>query len=382
VRKLRILQAFDIFNIPHGGGTVDIIYRLTRELSSRGHRVALCFGEHELDEDLAIQADANLVNLRSYFNKHGVYLMPGLFSLDVRQFDVIHLHCYRSFMNAVLCSKAKRHGIPFIIDAHGSTVQSRTRKQMLHSLYDRAWGYSSLRNAAALVAETQTGVREFYRLGAHADKIRVIHPGLDIHEFDDLPERGLFRQKYGLDNQFVILFVGRLHHAKRVDLLVRTLKHLTDSNVNAHLVVVGPDGGHERYIRDTADLLNMADRVTFTGYLSGNDKLSAMVDADVLVQPSLNEAGARPSLEALLCGTPIAVQRGTGAGDMIDSFTDGYTLDCIHQLFGYLYTMSCDNGASRKAVEPYREWVRNNMGFDKKADEYEKVYEEALSCKS
>jgi len=126
------------------------------------------------------------------------------------------------------------------------------------------------------------------------------------------------------------------------------------------------------------DLLEVSNRVTFTGYLSGDDKLSALVDADVLIQPSLNEAGARPSLEALLCGTPIAVQRGTGAGDMINSFASSYTLDCLTQLFGYLYTMSRDNGASRKEAEPYREWVRNNMGFDRKVLEYEKVYEEAI----
>ena len=46
---MKILQAFDFLSLPHGGGTVDIVYKLSKALSARGHEVTLCTGDYEVD---------------------------------------------------------------------------------------------------------------------------------------------------------------------------------------------------------------------------------------------------------------------------------------------------------------------------------------------
>lgn len=38
---MKILQAFDSFSLSHGGGTVDLVYKLSRALAQRGHGVAI-----------------------------------------------------------------------------------------------------------------------------------------------------------------------------------------------------------------------------------------------------------------------------------------------------------------------------------------------------
>lgn len=374
---LRILHAFDIFNIPKGGGTVDIIYCLTREQAKRGHEVILCAGDYGADSQLLRSSGAKrYTSFRSYYNKHGVHLMPGIMSLDVRSIDIIHLHCFRSFQNAVLCGKAKRHGIPFVVDAHGSTVRSSSRKQILHRLYDRVWGQNGMRNAAALIAETEVGRQEFLSLGAAYSKIRIVHPGLDISEFDSLPEKGLFRKKHNIsDDEFIVLFLGRLHEDKGISFLLNAVNRLLQLDKGVTIVLVGQNDGYE--------FPDSKIPVVTTGFLSGVDKLAALVDADVLVQPSKYEAGARPSLEALLCGTPVIVTRGTGAGTVVESFHGGYLVpyNSTFWLKRVLeHIRNREQGA--EVVERTRlagEWVRNNMGFDKKVLEYEAVYEEAIA---
>ncbi|MBU0980495.1 MAG: hypothetical protein KJ709_06830, partial [Nanoarchaeota archaeon] len=82
---MKILQAFDFLSLPHGGGTVDIVYKLSKALSARGHDITICTGDYELDTDyLRSLSDAGveLKMYHSYFNKHGIYLMPRLAKLD------------------------------------------------------------------------------------------------------------------------------------------------------------------------------------------------------------------------------------------------------------------------------------------------------------
>ena len=52
---------------------------------------------------------------------------------------------------------------------------------------------------------------------------------------------------------------------------------------------------------------NFCKRVLFTGSIYGREKLSAYVDADVYVLPSLYESFSNTVLEAWACGTPVIV---------------------------------------------------------------------------
>ena len=48
---MKILQVFDFISLPHGGGTVGVISRLSRTLAQRGHEVVIYAGDFELDKE-------------------------------------------------------------------------------------------------------------------------------------------------------------------------------------------------------------------------------------------------------------------------------------------------------------------------------------------
>ena len=153
---MKILQVFDFLSLPHGGGTVDIVYKLSRALERRGHKVTVCIGNYRLDQDyIDSLVNVKVKVLHSWLNLHGLYIMPSIVKLDVGDFDVIHLHCYRSFQNAVICYKARKYNIPYIIDAHGSTVRTSGIKWLLKRLYDVAFGNNILKGASRVIAETE-----------------------------------------------------------------------------------------------------------------------------------------------------------------------------------------------------------------------------------
>jgi len=379
---MKILQAFDFLSLPYGGGTVDIVYKLSKALTKRGHDITVCTGDYEADyEYMSDLGDVVLKLYHSYFNKHGLYLMLGLVGLNVRDYDVVHLHCYRSIQNIVLAQKATAGKIPYIIDAHGSTVARSGRKTLLLSAYDRLFGKRLLERAKFFIAETEIGAAEWEKLGASRDKIRLQHPLLDTSEFDTLPEKGAFRKKFHLGSEFMVLFLGRLHPAKGIDTLVEAVKLLKSKGVDTRLVLAGQDDGYKATLINYMESLSIGRqiRLSFVGFLDGMDKLSALVDADVLVQPSRNEAGARPSLEAIMCKTPVIVNRDTGAGKEIASFDGGLLFKSgdAGELANAIQEIMDHPDEAKARTEKAKAYIEANLSLASGIAGYEKLYQEA-----
>ena len=134
--------------------------------------------------------------------------MIGESRKQLKDFDVIHLHCFRSFQNIVIQHYARKYGIPYILDAHGSvprtTRSGRNLKWALKWLYDVIYGYRILRRAGRVIAETEKGYGEYLAMGVTRDKISVITPPFDIEEFAELPPPGLFRSKHDIKDKHII----------------------------------------------------------------------------------------------------------------------------------------------------------------------------------
>jgi glycosyltransferase involved in cell wall biosynthesis len=131
--------------------------------------------------------------------------------------------------------------------------------------------------------------------------------GLDWAEFSNLPPRGTFRTHYPqLGNAPIILFLGRIHYGKGLELLIPALAMMRRRD--AMLVVAGPDAfGYRREIERLIARHRVEARVIFIGMIGGEQKLAALVDADLLALPSYHENFGLAAIEALAAGTPVIV---------------------------------------------------------------------------
>ncbi len=153
---MKILQLFAFFSLPHGGGTVDLVYKLSRALAQRGHEVTIYTSDFELDRAYIDSLQGiEVYPFRCVSSLAGFYLMPGMVGQvrkRLQDFDIIHLHCFRSFQNTVIHHYAKKYGIPYVLDTHGSlprtTGGKRGVKWLLRWLFDIAFGYRILEDAS------------------------------------------------------------------------------------------------------------------------------------------------------------------------------------------------------------------------------------------
>jgi glycosyltransferase involved in cell wall biosynthesis len=377
---VRILHAFPFLSVKRGGGTVKLLRDLARAQSLRGHSVTIYTGDWALErDDVTSLAGVRVRAFRSWMN-FGFYIAPALIGAarsEISGFDVVHMHLYRSFQNVVLHRFARKAGVPYIVDAHGSLTRLG-RKGRLKAAFDRWPGGTILRDARYCVGETELGVREYIDLGVPPERVVRIPPPFPVEEFADLPERGLFRARHGfVDSERIVMFLGRIHWIKGIDLLTESFARLASRRRDVRLVIVGPDDGYRSELEALIAGLKLHDRVSFTGFLGGREKLSALVDADVVVQTSRYEQGAWAPIEAVLCGTPIVVSDNSGAGEDVRRMNAGYLvrfgdLDDLAGAIGHVLDNRAEAITRTLAA---RDFVEKNLSMAAELDKYEHLYD-------
>ncbi len=135
---------------------------------------------------------------------------------------------------------------------------------------------------------------------------------VDVDPFRELPgpERAYQRWPAFAAGDPVVLFLGRLHEIKGLDLLVPMLARLHADGCRARLLLAGND---EQGLADglyaEARAAGLEDAVTLLGFVDGPEKRSLLQAADVVVLPSRHESWGYALIEAMLCGTPVVTTR-------------------------------------------------------------------------
>lgn len=380
---MKILQAFDLLSPEYGGGVVTLVTQLSKALAAAGHEVTVYTSDYGWKDKYAGEFPGVSVRpFRCISKMAGFYFTPGI-SREARKniggFDVIHLNTYRSFQNIFIRRYAKRYGVPYVIEAHGAMPRfdgGTGLKRTLKRMYDIFFGARILRDAAAVIAETELEAAECREYGVPEEKIVRISPPFDTSLFAELPPFGTFRQASLVKDRRMILFVGRINWIKGLDHLVEAFSRLTRVRDDVVLVIVGPDDGYKSALVNVIDGLNLSDRVILTGFLSGEEKLAAFRDADVMVQTSMYERGARSAFEVILCGTPVIVSRRTGAGEEVAALDAGYLADPENtdELVETIrYVLDNPEKAAVKTVKA-REYITANLSLAKGVTNYEDLY--------
>ena len=336
---MKILQVIPYFAPAWDyGGPVSAAYNLSKELSKRGHSITVYTtdtlnSEDRIKENEETKDGIKIRRFKNWSNsiasKHKIFLSPSMISgirNNLKEFDVVHMFEYRTIQNIIVHHYAKKYRIPYILQAHGSLPRIMD-KQKFKQIYDRLWGHRLLKDASKVIALTSAEVEQYKRMGVSDEKIEIIPNGIDLSEFENLPKRGEFRKKYGLNSgQKIILYLARIHKIKGPDLLARAFAGLIKELATAKLVIVGPDDGYLPSLKELIKELGIEEKVLFTGPLYGREKLEAYVDADVYILPSVYETFPISVLEAFACGTPVIVSNQCGIADVI-SGQAGYSVE-------------------------------------------------------
>ena len=397
---MKILQVTPIFVPAKSNGLKVMSHHIAQALAKRGHEVTVyttdvdagCSrlrniqGLEKID-GMKVRYFKNVSNLLAY--KYRGYLPVKMFrtvSKEISSFDIIHLHDFRHVLNVIVHHYAQKHAIPYVLDAHGSTPRiGRRVKRGLQRLFDLAFGYRLLRDASRVIALTEVMVNEYKEVGVEQGKIILLAPlPSDPEEFSQLPPSGNFRHKFGIKEKHILMFFGRIHWVKGLDFLVESFHELAQHRSDVILAIVGPDDGYKSTLEGLIERLHISDKVLFTGFLGGEEKLSALVDANVVFQISRYEAGPGASFEAILCNTPIIVSKHTGAGEIVRKTDTGYLVEYGNkdELVDTVQKILDNPAEAMTKTQKAKDYIKTSLSTAKGIKNYENLYQEVVeSCK-
>ena len=206
-------------------------------------------------------------------------------------------------------------GKPYVIKLHGSDVNVHA-VHPLHAVQAR-W---AARHAAAVVCVSEAIKQRAIALGVPAEKLVVIHNGVDGELFFPMP-RAAARVAAGVPQERrLILFVGNVLASKGVRELVAAYKQLAAARPELDLALVG-DGAELAWVKAEVEAAGLAPRVHLPGRVP-HDALGVWFNAaDLVCLPSYNEGLPNVLLEAMACGIPCVATRVGGIPEAISEAT-------------------------------------------------------------
>jgi glycosyltransferase involved in cell wall biosynthesis len=141
-----------------------------------------------------------------------------------------------------------------------------------------------------------------YFYGLPARKITPIPLAYDSSHFRPLETTAIDEERA---DETYFLFIGRHDPYKNVGGLISAFASIKDSGKCLLRIVGPPDPRYTPQLQAQAQVLGVADRVEFMGYVDYQDLPALIRNAVALVIPSLWEGFGLPALEAIACGTPV-----------------------------------------------------------------------------
>jgi glycosyltransferase involved in cell wall biosynthesis len=169
--------------------------------------------------------------------------------------------------------------------------------------FGRAESVTTPTRRAADFLERYTGLR-----GVHA-----ISCGIDAHKY--FPN-----WEHRTENR--IIFVGRVTGEKQIDVLLHAVT-LLPRELDVKVEIVG-GGDQKRNLEHLAVDLGIADRVTFTGYVTDEELREAYHRASVLAMPSIAELQSIVTMEAMASALPVVAANAMALPHLVHDGENGY----------------------------------------------------------
>lgn len=237
------------------------------------------------------------------------------------KFDVIHAH---DWLTAYAAKTLKTSfDIPMICTIHAteSGRNSGIRTDMQKYINDTEWLLTY--EASEVIVNSNYMKSEIQRLfGLPFEKINVVPNGVNLNNFNNVYRDYDFRRRFAMDNEKIVLFMGRLVYEKGIQHLISAMPKILDHYHDVKLVIAGK-GGMLDELKAQANNLGISQKVYFAGYLNSKDVQKMYRCADISVFPSTYEPFGIVALEAMLAGVPVVVSDIGGLNEIVEHGVTG-----------------------------------------------------------
>ena len=372
------------------GGIARVVYDLSHKLVKEGNEVTVItykegdVPSYENDKGVDVY---RVENYMIHPNNFTDWIMQLNFKLTSKatqiineqgKFDCIHAHDWLVAYSAKTLKDAFQ--IPIISTIHATEAgrNSGIHDDVQRYINDTEWLLTY--ESSEVIVNSNYMKRELQRLfGLPFEKINVIPNGINLTNFNGIERDYDFRRKYAMDNEKIILYIGRLVYEKGIQHLLAAMPKIINGYNDTKLIIGGKGGMYDE-LKEQAKALGIENKVYFTGYLSSKEVQKMYKCADIAVFPSTYEPFGIVALEAMLAGVPTVVSDIGGLDEIVDHGINGMksyagnSNSIADSVLALLYNHQlCDN-----IVKNAKTKVKKEFNWEKITQETYFIYEKAI----
>ena len=373
------------------GGIARVVHDLSKRLIKDGHEVTVVtyrdntdVPEYENDKGVNVyRVDNYMIHPNNFID----WIMQLNFNMVSKAteiinkeggFDVIHAHDW--LVTYAAKSLKNAYDIPIVATIHATEAgrNSGIHDETQRYINDTEWLLTY--EATEVIVNSNYMKNEIQRLfGLPFDKINVIPNGINLSNFTGIERDYDFRRQYAMDNEKIILYVGRLVYEKGIQNLIAAMPKVLSNYNDAKLIIAGR-GGMIDELRAEAASLGLNNKIYFTGYLDSKQVQKMYKCADVAVFPSTYEPFGIVALEAMLAGVPTVVSDVGGLNEIVNHGVDGMKSyagnpkSIADSITALLYDHQLANNCAKRAKQK----VKEQFNWEKIAQDTHFTYEKAI----
>jgi len=372
------------------GGISRVVHDLSKRLTKDGHDVTVVTYRdgnvpyYEDDKGVKVyRIDNYMINPNNFID----WVMQMNFNMISKvnelikqgeKFDVIHAH---DWLVAYAAKTLKNsYNTPLVATIH-ATEAGRNK-----GIYDETQRYINdtewllTYESSEVIVNSNFMKSDIQRLfGLPFEKINVVPNGINLNSYNGIERDYDFRRQYALDNEKIILFVGRMVNEKGIQHLISAMPKILEYYHDVKLIIAG-DGGMLPELKSQVEALGLGNKVYFTGWLNAKQVPKMYKCADIAVFPSTYEPFGVVALEAMLAGVPIVTSDIGGFNEIVGHGLDGmksYTGNS-NSIADSVITLLYDSQLYDKIVRNAKAKVKDEYSWAKLAQDTYFVYQKAI----
>lgn len=315
------------------GGISRVVHDLSKRLIKDGHEVTVITyrdgdtPEFENDKGVKVyRVDNYMIHPNNFID----WIMQMNFNMIAKaneiiakegDFHVIHAH---DWLVAYAAKTLKNsYNTPLVATIHATEAgrNSGIHDETQRYINDTEWLLTY--EASEVLVNSNYMKNELQRLfGLPFEKINVVPNGINSTSFNGIERDYEFRRKYAMDNEKIILFMGRLVYEKGIQHLISAMPKIIENYHDSKLVIAGK-GGMLDELKAQVHNMGLDHKVCFAGYLDAKQVCKMYKVADVSVFPSTYEPFGIVALEAMLAGVPAVVSDVGGLNEIVEHGVNG-----------------------------------------------------------
>lgn len=363
------------YNIKKPGGVLEVVLSLKSGLEERGHTVKIITPKprnHEEDPDkdvifAGVSTDFRTLSFSDTTSQ--VSSTDDTEKIDAmlaeENFDILHFHePWQPLLSRQLLSRSKAVNIGTFHATMSDALMSRSILKAVAPYLNSVLKYlhvlTAVSNSGAAYAAKMTSL-----------PITIIPNGIDLQKYKPM--------KVSKDpSQRQVLYIGRLENRKGVKYLLQAYKLLQEKNPDIKLLVAG-DGPDREKLELLSEDLKLRN-IEFLGFISDEEKLKLLNQADVFCSPALfGESFGIVLLEAMATNT-VAVA-GDNSG-YVDLMQDVGALSIVNPTDTAEFARRLDMLLNQQDLRHlWQKWAKTyvkQFNYPNVVDQYEALYKQAL----